>query len=123
MQKYKSRKEVPEKYKWDLSDFFKNEEDFDDNFKKCKKMVKAIADYRGCTENPKRLLEFLEKDIEVSNLMQNLGSYCYLINDQELGNSNSMKNKAIAENLYAKFSSSLSFVEPEILSFTESEYN
>lgn len=122
MQKYKSRKEVPEKYKWDLSDFFKNEEDFDDNFKKCKKMVKAIADYRGCTENPKRLLEFLEKDIEVSNLMQNLGSYCYLINDQELGNSKSIEKLGSCENLSSQLILNESFFENELLELSNNHY-
>ena len=29
MSKYKSRSEVPEKYKWDLSDFYTNDKDYD----------------------------------------------------------------------------------------------
>ena len=33
MKKYNTRKDVPEKYKWDLTDFYKDEEDFENSFK------------------------------------------------------------------------------------------
>lgn len=122
MQKYKSRNDVPEKYKWDLSDFFKSEADFNDNLKKCKKMVKLIANYRGCTEDPKLLLEFLEKDLEVSDLMQNLEAYCYLINDQELGNSKSIERLGYAENLASQLYLNESFFETELLKLSNNNY-
>ena len=122
MQKYKSRNDVPEKYKWDLSDFFKNEEDFNNNLKKCKKLIKTIADYRGCTEDAKRLLEFLEKDTEVSALMMDLEAYCYLINDQELGNSKSIEKLGYCENLANQLYLNESFFEIELLKLSNNNY-
>ena len=122
MQKYKSRKDVPEKYKWDLSDFFKDEEDFDNNLKKSKKMIKIMANYRGCTENPKQLLEFLEKDTEVSALMQKLEAYSYLINDQELGISKSLERLGYCENLANQLYLNESFFETELLKLSNNHY-
>ena len=45
MQKYNNRDEVPDKYKWNLKDFFKDEKDFQDSFKKCEKLVKELDKY------------------------------------------------------------------------------
>ena len=62
MQKYKSRKDVPDKYKWDLTSFFKTEEDFEKSYKDCQNKIKKINEYKGCTKDPNKLYEFLEFD-------------------------------------------------------------
>ena len=40
MQKYNSRAEVPDKYKWDLSEFFENDEQFNEAFNETKDLIK-----------------------------------------------------------------------------------
>ncbi len=123
MQTYNSRNDVPEKYKWDLNEYFKNEEELKETIKKAESLIEEIPKYQGKLKNADTLLEFFKVMIETGTYVEDIYVYTYLVNDQELGNSNSMKNKSIAENLYAKYSSALSFVDPEILSFTEDEYN
>ena len=59
MQKYNSRSEVPEEFKWDLTPFFKNEEEFNNTFDKCNELVNELKDYVGCTKDANRLYEFL----------------------------------------------------------------
>ena len=44
---YKSRLDVPEKYKWDLTDFFKNEEGFNKTFKETKEIIHKLPLYKG----------------------------------------------------------------------------
>ena len=85
MQKYNSRKDVPEKYKWNLKDFFKSDKEFNESLDKCKKIVKELKKYVGCTKNAHKLYEFLNKEIEAIALWEDLYVYAYLINDQELG--------------------------------------
>ena len=51
MSKYKSRSEVPEKYKWDLSDFYKNDKEFNNELEEAKKRIKYEDKFRGCTKN------------------------------------------------------------------------
>ena len=58
MEKYKSRKDVPNKYKWDLTDIFKDDNEFDKGFKKAIKEVKEISKYKGCTKNSDLLYNF-----------------------------------------------------------------
>lgn len=123
MQKYKNRKEVPEKYKWDLTDFFKDEKDFEDNYNKCTKLVDDLKSYRGCTKDSNKLLEFLEKDIEASILLENLSAYAYLISDQELGVSKSIERSGKCSNLENELCINESFFEPELLSLDKKEYD
>ena len=58
---YKNRNEVPEEYKWDLTDFFKNEEEFQNSFDKTEKLIDELKIYVGCTKEPSKLYEYLNK--------------------------------------------------------------
>ena len=122
MQKYNNRKEVPDKYKWNLKDFFKDDKDFQDTFKKCETLVEKINKYKGCTKDSKLLQEYIEKDLEVSDMLENLYSYSYLINDQVLGEASSIERLGKCENLLNKLIMNESFFEPELLSLDKKEY-
>ena len=56
---YKSRKEVPEKYKWDLTDFYKDEKEFEKSFKETSTLIKDLDKYKGCTKDAFKLYEYL----------------------------------------------------------------
>ena len=122
MQTYNNRSEVPDKYKWNLNEYFKNEDELKETIKKTEEMIKRIPEYKGTLKDSNKVLECMDLIFETGFNVEDIYVYTYLVNDQELGNSNSMKNKSIAENLYAKYSSSLSFFDPEILSLNEEEY-
>ena len=123
MEKYTSRKDVPEKYKWDLTPFFKNEEEFEEKFNQATKDVDSLKEFAGCTKDANKLYEFLSKDIDTAALVENIYVYSYLINDQELGVSSSIERKNKAESLMNKYMINTSFFSPELLKLSEEEYN
>ena len=123
MKKYNSRKDVPEKYKWDLSDFYKDEDDFKTNYNKAVNDVKKLEEYVGCTKDANKLYEFLSNDTKVSASVLNLYAYAYLINDQELGISLSLERKAKTEKLFSDYTNAVSFFEPELLTLSKEEYD
>ncbi len=123
MEKYTSRKDVPEKYKWDLTPFFKNEEEFEEKFNQATKDVDSLKEFAGCTKDANKLYEFLSKDINTAALVENIYVYSYLINDQELGVSSSIERKNKAESLMNKYMINTSFFSPELLKLSEEEYN
>ena len=123
MQTYNNRSEVPDKYKWDLTEYFSGEEELKETIKKTEEALKKFSLYKGTLKDSNKLLEFLKLVYSTMNDVEDIYVYTYLVNDQELGNSNSMKNKSIGEKIYAGFSTESSFFEPELLSFTEEEYN
>lgn len=122
MQKYNSREDVPEKYKWNLKDFFKSEKEFNESLDKCKNLVKELKKYVGCTKDAHKLYEFLNKEIEAIALWEDLYVYAYLINDQELGNEKSIKRKNKAEQLNLDLEMNLSFFAPELLKLSKDDY-
>ena len=75
MKKYESRKEVPEKYKWDLTEFYKNEKDFKSNYEKAVNDVKSLEKYVGCTKNKNKLYEYLNKDTTVCGTSYKVPEY------------------------------------------------
>lgn len=123
MQKYNNRNEVPEKYKWDLTPFFKDNKEFEDTFKRVEKLIDELKEYVGCTKDANRLYEFLVKNVEAVALWEDLYVYSYLINDQELGISENMARKNRTEQLEAKYSTNVSFFESELLKLTKEEYD
>ena len=87
---YKNRVDVPDKYKWDLTDFFKNEKEFNKTFKDTKKNIDKLPSYKGKLKDANQLYKFMELEVEAISKWQNLYVYSYLINDQELGNTKSI---------------------------------
>ena len=122
MQKYNNRSEVPEEFKWDLTPFFKNEEEFNITYDKCSKLVKELPKYVGCTKDANLLYEFLNKQVEAMALWEDLYVYSYLINDQELGISENIVRKNKTEKLEMELMQNSSFFAPELLKLSKEEY-
>lgn len=123
MQKYNSRKDVPEEYKWNLTDFFKNDDEFNKSLEETKNKIEALVNYNDCIKDAHEVYEFLKKSVEALALWEDLYVYSYLVNDQELGNSESQDrlNKALLLNsLYEK---NTSFFAPELLKLSKEEYD
>ena len=123
MQKYKSRQDVPQKYKWDLTELFKNDNEYDKAFNKLKKDISKLSTYHGCTKNSNKLYEFLKADTITITLLYRVIIYAYVINDQELGVSNSMDKLAKAEELETKYANAIAFFAPELLKLNKTEYD
>ena len=122
MNKYKSRKDVPDKYKWDLSDFFKNEEDFNKNFDNVNKEIKKYSKYKGKLKDSNTLLELLKFDDAVYPLLEDLYVYAFLKNDEELGKTKNINRKNKVVKLYTDYCNAISFIDSEIISFSKEEY-
>ena len=122
MEKYNSRKEVPDKYKWDLTDFYKNDKDFEESLKKTTELVNILENYKGCTKDPKKLYEYLNLSFESIRLWENLYVYSYLIHDQELGVRSSIERKNKTLILMNELDKSNAFFVPELLKLTKEEY-
>jgi len=122
MEKYNSREEVPEKYKWDLTDYFKDVEEFDKVLEEINPLIDELKEYKGKLHNPDSLLDFIRKDMHVSSVLMNLDGYSMLKDDEVLGVTENISRKNKVLNLYTKYSENASFFEPEILSLSKESY-
>lgn len=122
MQKYKNRSEVPEKYKWDLTEYYQNDKEFEESYKAVERKVEVLKSYQGCTTDSKKLYEYLQKEVEVIAELQNLFCYANLVSDQELDNPEGLKKKNKTILLNSKLETNTSFFAPELLKLTKEEY-
>ena len=123
MKKYNSRKDVPKDYKWDLSEYFQNESEYEKTYKSCEEKIKLIPNYHGCSKDSKHLLEYLEFDINLESDLLDLEVYAYLINDENLTNSSSALRLGKIVNLVSEYVKQNTFFVPELLSLSEEKYN
>lgn len=123
MEKYNTRADVPEKYKWDLTDFYANDEEFEKEYNNTIKLVETLNKYVGCTKDADNLYDYLCNNINASVNCEDLYIYSYLINDQELGNSKSIERKSKTEKLLTDYTTNTSFFEPELLKLSKDEYD
>lgn len=123
MNKYETRNDVPLKYKWDLTDIFKNIDDFNKSIDEVKEEIKKIDGYVGCTKNSDKLFEFLEFDSELSKKIVNLQVYAMTINDQDLNESFGSELVGKTDSLTTEYHAKVSFFSPELLSLNKDDYN
>lgn len=119
----KKREEIDSKYRWDLTHIYKSREEFDQDFEKYKNMSSKIVDYKGKLDNLDTFLEYLKLDDELDYIGGKIGLYVFLNRDLDISNSKSVELLDMVSNFQNKVSAMSSFVEPEILSFSDEYLN
>lgn len=111
------RKEIPKDYKWDIKSMYENDELWEKDFNKAKKLAVEIETYKGKTvESSSNLLKVLELKDELYRLSYNVYGYARMRSDEDSRNSTYQALADRAMGLLAFVQESTSFVIPEILS-------
>ncbi len=114
--KIKLREEIQDKYKWDLTTIYKNDEKWEKDYKKAEKLLEEIPNYKKAfLKSADNLLEFLLFDEKVDRLMNKLYYYAHLNYDSNTLSDNYKKMKEKITNLFSKYAEYTSFVTPSIL--------
>lgn len=110
------RSEVEEKYKWDLSCIYKNNDEFYKDLDILKKLIKEIENFKGkINENENTLYEFLTLETKISNLIDNLYTYATCNSDCDVSNSENKKLQSEVLAVYSMYGEISSFVSPELM--------
>ena len=122
MENYKSRTEVPEKYKMNVSDYYKNNSEWNEEYQKTESQLFTLKNCEGKLKDPKTLEEYLEKSIDVTCSIIDLYIYAMVSHDLDLKNDEylEMYNKACS--LFSKQSEALAFAVPELLALDEKQF-
>ena len=123
MKTYSSRKDVPDKYKWNLDDFYTSDEDFNKDYDQVVKLIPKLKEYKGKLKDAKKLFDYIELDEKISLIYENLYVYAYVVNDQELGKEDSIKRLYKIEKINPLYVENTSFFEPELLKLTKEEFD
>ena len=74
----KTREQIEEKYKWDLSNYFASMQEWDNEFESIKPLYQQLATYEGKLGDDETLLECLKLENQVSERMGRLAVFIAL---------------------------------------------
>ena len=114
------RSEIDENYKWNLTDIYPSEEDWDKDFDWVKNKIGKYKSFVGkLCQSADILLQCLKFDDELNIKLERLYLYSMLVKDSDMRVTKyqAMNDRII--NLYAEISTANSFIHPEIVSIPE----
>ena len=118
--KQKNRSEY-KKNMWRVEDIYPTVDDFYKELDSLRKELSKYNSYKGkIMSSSSTLLEFLKFDVEYSKRFEDLYLYAHINNDSDTTNSMYQELYGKVSNLYVEYSTTTSFIIPEIL---ESDYS
>lgn len=119
--KEKLRSEIEEKYKWDLTKIYENDEEWEKDYKEVSSNLKDIEKYKGkILESANTLFEMVTTYFNVARKVEKVYIYAHLNYDAETGNTKYQNYDGMVKNLYRDFGVISSYIEPELL---QSDYS
>lgn len=117
------RKNIPDKYKWNLEDIFKSKEEWQNEYDYIASNISNLSSYTGNIGNsPEILKEFLDKMYNLESRFSRLFIYASLSRDTELDNPDFQRMYDKAQKLGSDFSASVSFFNPELLEIPKEKF-
>ena len=111
------RKDVPDKYKWNLADMYKDISDWHADIKKVELKINEFTSYKSkLSKNSKTLLDALNTYFEMLKTFYKASTYAENLSNEDV---NISENQALTQKLSAvgtKFGEASAFLQPEILS-------
>ncbi len=118
---YKTRQEIPEKYKWNLGDIFATPEDWEKCFAEISQKYTEITTFKGKLHDRDTLLKFLKLsdwyDVKFGQL------YCYANMSYNEDSQDSAKQARFSKiySLITQYGAATSFVSPELSALSEEQ--
>ena len=116
---YKSRNDIPEKYKIDLKELFENDKEFSKEIDELYKCIDKVSKYKGNVLN--NLYDLLELDTDISKRIERLFIYANINNDTDLSNDTYNKYYGNVIKLNKKYSEITSYIIPELMKYNYSD--
>ena len=114
------RIQVEEKYKWDLSHIYENDENWEKDFKWVSDNIPGYKNYEGTlSKSPEHLLECLKFDNEIGIKLERLYLYAMLSKDSDMKVQKYQAMDDRIKGLYTKVSTAASFIKPELLQMSD----
>ena len=116
------RKDIPEKYKWNLQDVYKSIDDWKADYNKINSLIDEVEKYKGkLGENAETFNNALNSYFNLQKEFYKLYDYASKLSDEDLNVSANQALKQQASNLGTKISESTAFINPEILEIDSSK--
>lgn len=118
------RKDVEDKFKWDLSVLYQSKEEWKNHKEELSRQAEKLADYKGrLAESPETLKEALDLYFRTWEGYGRLATYAKRLSDQDTRVSENQSLYQEASSLATKISENSSYIDPEILQMSEEKIN
>lgn len=118
------RKDVPAEHKWDLTQLYKSESDWEADLKKIPEFTEKMVAFKGrLGESSNTLLAALKADDELGLLVEKVYHYASLMNEADQSESSNQERYNKVMMAYTNMSSQCSFFTPELLSIDDEKIN
>lgn len=124
MSQMKVRDDLPEKYKWNLTDLYASDEAWKQEKDRLQTEMQKIAQYKGkLTQSPETLMEALEFNAKLGKEMTRLYSYASMKSDQDTRVTKYAGMKQELGQLFSQYGALVSYMEPELLTLKDEQLN
>ncbi len=119
------RKDIPEKLKWDLSDFFENDDAWETEYAAIENEYGNYdySKFQGNLGEKAVLLDFLKLEEDFSRRLEKLYCYASMRHDEDVRISKYNSYLAKMSSFLAKTSAAMAFVDPELTALPEEKLN
>ena len=118
------RKDVPEEYKWDLTQLYKNEEEWKKDLAQIPSLVEKLVSFKNrLGENKETLLASLMASCELDMKIEKVFHWASLCNEQDQSDSKAQENYNEVLMAYSKAEAETAFYTPELLSIPDEKIN
>ncbi|NBI05818.1 oligoendopeptidase F [Senegalia massiliensis] len=122
MSKVKLRDEIDSNFKWDIESMYKNDEDWEKDFKKVKSLIGELKLFKGnVIKNPDNLLGLLRLKDEISRTVSNVYTFAKMKQDEDTNNAKYQEFTDRATTLMVNIGEVSSFIVPEILELNKED--
>ena len=113
---YKTREEVPNEYKWNLSNMYEDDNSIEKDIEKVKDLTKEILEYKShILDSSSSLYEFLKLTEKQDRILTKLYVYSKMNLDVNTKNNQNKALKMKIEKLSESLNEEFSFIEPEMM--------
>ena len=115
-----TRNEVSDDLKWDLSRVFKNNQEWEQEYKQVAQEIKNLSKFKGTlAKSGKDLYEGITAILAVNRRLEKVYVYATMSSDVDTSNNHYLGFVAKAQSLANQMSAAIAFVDPEMLSIPE----
>ncbi|MBU2492210.1 MAG: oligoendopeptidase F [Bacteroidetes bacterium] len=115
-QQYQKRSDIPEKYKWNLKDFFESNYEWQESRKEIEDGLPKLKMYKGkLGESSETLYNALANYTDLRKKYYKLLVYAYRLGDEDLNISENQELVQQTSSLGTQFSEASSYITPELL--------
>ncbi len=116
------RSDVEDKYKWNLEDIYKTDDDWENDFSKVKDMLESLEEYKGnLVSSSARLFQGIELIMKIEEVISRLYAYSHMRQDENTSDQTYQALHNRAQGQYNQVNSATSFMVPEIITLSENE--